>query len=215
MPLAACANSHRSKVIDTLESEPPTHALDEPGAQPKKSALAYFYCNYKEDDRNDPAPILRTLVKQLCMMAPEGKFPKLVSSIYEKRNVSGQLTLGECRAILLKLSAGFSETTIIIDALDECNRSTRRLLLVALKDLLASPYLVKIFVASRDDDDLTRILARFPGVRIGADNTRDIELYINSQINDRIANEELLCGNVDPKLKEFIILTLREKACGM
>lgn len=148
-------------------------------------------------------------------MALEGKFPTLVSSIYEKRKVSGQLTLRECSAILLKLSAGFSETTIIIDALDECNQNTRSSLLVALKDLLDSPYLVKIFVASRDDDDLTRILAPFPGVRIGADNTRDIELYINSQINDRIANEELLCGNVDPKLKEFIILTLREKACGM
>lgn len=201
-------------MIDNLQSEP---VPNNSGIKSKKSALAYFYCSYNENDRHDPESILRTLVKQLCLMAPDGEFPELVSSIYRSRKDSGQLTLGECSGILLNLLNGFSQTTIVIDALDECNPSTRKLLLDTLGGLLlASPHIVKIFVASRDDDDLTRILAQFPGVQIGVnDNAQDMERYIDSQIEARITGNEFRIGKADPKLKAFIISALRKKACGM
>lgn len=181
----------------------------------KQPALVYFYCNYKGDDRNEPAPILRTLVKQFCMMAPKGKFPTIILSIYEKRKDSGQLTLKECSDILVHFLAEYSQTTIVIDALDECNRNTRKSLLNALGGLLALPNPVKIIIASRDDDDLVRTLAQYTNFRIEAKNSQDIKLFINSQIEERIKNEELLGGKVDIALKKFIVSALHEKSGGM
>lgn len=183
--------------------------------EPKQPALVYFYCNYKGDDRNEPAPILRTLVKQFCMMAPEGKFLTSISSIYEKRKDSGQLTIKECSDILVQFIARYSQTTIVIDALDECKRNTRKSLLDALKSLLALPDRVKIIIASRDDDDLTRTFAQYSDFRIEVNNSKDIELFINSQIEDRIKHQELLGGEVGMELKKLIVSTLQDKACGM
>lgn len=190
-------------------------------------SLAYFYCNYKEDQRRDPASILRSLVKQLCLMSRSG-FPEPVLSIYKKRNrdadLNNLLSVAECKELLITLSAGFLRTTIVIDALDECDPDTRGSLCDVLEQAVSSSKTsktsnrnpVKVFITSRNDGDLRRRFEGSPNVYIQErDNSDDIKLYIKTEIEACIRRKELLDGVVGLQLKERIVRALETGACGM
>lgn len=207
------ADFNRSKIIDEAKSR----TLNE------GYALAYFYCNYKEEKRRDPASILRSVVKQLCLMSPgDGSgFPDPVLSIYNKRkhdgDLSNHLSVEESRNLLIALSAGFLCTTIVIDALDECDASTRGSLFDVLDDIMSSKgNAVKAFVTSRDDGDLRRKFEDRPNVFIQErDNLGDINHYIKTEIVDCISQKKLLGGNVSAELQGRIIEALQAGARGM
>ncbi|KAL0631450.1 hypothetical protein Q9L58_009682 [Maublancomyces gigas] len=178
-----------------------------------RCALAYFYCNYKEDQRGDPASILRSLVKQLCLMSQSG-FPEPVLSIYKKRKSDADLTnllsIAECKELLITLSTGFLWTKIIIDVLDECDPDTCWSLCDVLEQTVSSKTTktpnqnpVKVFITSRNDGDLRR---RFED---------DIKLYIKTEIKACIGRKELLDGVVGLQLKRRIVRALETGACGM
>jgi len=106
---------------------------------------------------------------------------------------------------------------IVIDALDECDSAKRQDLLLALQTIVKiSKNVVKIFLSSRDDNDLVSQLTQYPNVAIEApDNKMDIENYVSFQIRKAIEEKRLLCGNVSEDLKTHVIETLIEKADGM
>lgn len=163
---------------------------------------------------------MRALIKQLCLAAPGESLPKPVLSIYQERekkgHIFGPLNLDESKNLIVGLSAGFLQTTIVIDALDESNRSTRRDLLHALKQIVVSANHVKIFVTSRNDGDIRKTLVDFSNHYIDAtDNTKDINIYINSEVG-RCFSEGLLPNEGDyAALKNEIISTLSGGAHGM
>lgn len=207
-------NFNRCKIID--EMKPKT----------KEHSLAYFYCNYKEEQRRDPASILRSLVKQLCLLSPgEGSlatFPEPVLAVYNNRrdkgDLSNLLSLDESKDLLIKLSVGFLKTTIVIDALDECDRNTRRNLFDLLEQVVSSAKQnpVKIFVTSRDDGDLMTKFQDSPNVYIQErDNSGDIDHYIQTEIEACITGKRLLRGNVSLDLQNRIIAALQAGARGM
>lgn len=196
----------------------------EPETQTGKYALAYFYCNYKEAQRRDPGSILRSLVKQLCLLSPgeQSSFPVPVSSVYRKRqkdaDLSNLLSVSECKDLLISLSAGFLRTTIIVDALDECDKDTRGSLFKVLEKVVSisknNP--VKVFVTSRDDGDLRKRFENSPNVYIQErDNSGDINNYIKTEIAECIRRKELLDGKVSTELQERIVGTLESGARGM
>lgn len=206
---------NRCNVIEELE----------PDTDNSKFPLAYFYCNYTEDERRDPASILRSLVKQLCIVSPSldtgSTIPEAVLSIYgereKKADLRHPLTVAECKTILIALSAGFLRTTIIIDALDECHADTRGALFHALEHVVSSSANpVKVFVTSRDYADLRKQFENSPNVYIQErDNSSDINQYIRTEIDARIQSKELLHGLVDPDFKKVIVLALEAGARGM
>lgn len=182
--------------------------------------LAYFYCNYREETRRDPAFVLRALVKQLCLVGSSNELPEIVLSIYQKRvdqgHQTGPLHLDESRDLIVALSTGFAQTTIIIDALDECNRDTRRGLFLTLKHIINSTAHVRIFLTGRNDDDILRILHGFPSHYLDAtDNSGDISTYINSEIQRCSREGLLLDGEIDQGLESEIVLALEKGADGM
>lgn len=128
-----------------------------------------------------------------------------------------KLTLTECVQLIADLLKS-NPATIIIDALDECDR--RHTLLEALDEIIQkSPNLVKVFVSSRDDDDIVRRLAHSPDVLIHAsDNGEDIRAFVHFEVDRAIRETRLLPAckweeRVD--LKHRIITTLTEGAQGM
>lgn len=198
----------RSQIIDLME---PAY---------NEFSLAYFYCNYGEAGRRDPASIFRSIVKQLCLQSPTGSLPESVLAIYNKRQQdsdSRPLDINEIKDLLVNLSAGFLQTTIVIDALDECDRGTRDILFDVLEyvmSLAKNP--IKIFATSRDDGDLMTRLEMSPNVYIQqGQNDGDINLFINSEVKACITNRKLLNGVVADDLREKIVSTLQEKAHGM
>ncbi|PWW71990.1 hypothetical protein C7212DRAFT_115237, partial [Tuber magnatum] len=111
----------------------------------------------------------------------------------------------------------YKQTTLVVDALDECDTNARRELLGALKYIIVSSRnLVKIFVSSPSNDDITFQLESFPNYRIEArDNEGDIKKFVREKIDRSIEERELLRGNVSPELKELICTRLVGGANGM
>ena len=187
----------------------------------RNDALAYFYCKYGESDRNDPEPILRTIVKQLSIVDSGSPLPEAVVSLYRKHKKdgfkSGKLQVDESKNLITQLTEGFHETIIVIDALDECDKGSRDKLLDALKSILEEETRrVKVFVTSRDDDDIVLHLSGVPNVYIqSSDNSSDIKTFIEGEVEQCILKKKLLRGSVDPELKELITSTLANKAQGM
>jgi hypothetical protein len=190
--------------------------------------VVYFYCNRNEEQRRDPTAIMQAIVKQLSLLLSASHeslgsygLPEPVVAKYEERSKdgfsSGPLGFHECQDLIVSLLDMNPQTTIIIDALDECDPTKRGRLLKALEILVgSSTKLVKIFVSSRDDDDITLKLKNVPNLYIEAtDNKDDIERFIQREITLSIQESRLLRGNISEELKKKIISTLIENAHGM
>lgn len=181
-------------------------------------ALAYFYCYFQELARSDPKLVLRAIVKQLCVAYSEEGLPEPVMSIYKARerwgHSTGPLDLIESRNLIIELSGKFSHTTIVIDALDECNQTTRGEMFRILKEIVESGNGLQIFVTSRNEGDIREMLLSMPNHYIDAsDNSEDIKKYIRTEVT-RLCDERPLLG-VDQVLKSEIILALENGAKGM
>ncbi|KAL7270984.1 hypothetical protein RUND412_006292 [Rhizina undulata] len=187
---------------------------------PNNHALAYFYCKYGESDREEPRSILSTIVKQISLMSPEGFLPKAVISLYKEQKKDGvksrRLWLDQSTKLISQLSKAFERTVIIIDALDECKKETRCQLLDALKELRSSTEGVKMFITSRNDEDIRIALEDESDVYIqSSDNSNDIKLFVVAEVEKHISKKRLLGGRVRDELKQTIINTLTNGADGM
>ena len=201
-------NCNRSKVIDSLQ-----------GLRRSSEGLAYFYCNRFEEDRRKPDIILKTLVKQLSHLADGSPLFEPVVSCYNARMENGRLTeplqLKEGRDLILQLTNICPQTTIVIDALDECEPKMRKELIKSIKQIVEeSKNLVKVFISSRDEYDIVTKFSAF--VRIEAkDNSGDIRQYVNEKVAELIEDEDLLMGSVSSELMDLICSTLGDRADGM
>jgi hypothetical protein len=188
--------------------------------------VAYFYCtrNSAESERAKPDEILRSILKQLSCTTLHQPIREPVARTYKQRKEEAdndgreptKLMLKECVQLILALLETI-RATIIIDALDECDPARRHELLSALDRIREeSTSLVKVFVSSRDDQDIVCQLNHLPDVFIHAsDNCEDIKNFVRFRVNQSIKNKTLLRGNVTEELKSRIISSLIEGAQGM
>ena len=188
----------------------------------KRQGLAFFYCNRNdaERERADPGSILRSIVRQLAVSGPRARLPKVVAAKYTEREenhfADGPLRLDESVHLIIKLTDQYTSTAIIIDALDECDVSTRHSLLAALSSIMHHGSSTKIFVSSRDDKDITLQLSQLPNLYIKAsNNSNDIEQYVHFKIGQAVADRRLLDGNISVETVQLIRDTLTGKAHGM
>ena len=130
---------------------------------------------------------------------------------------AGSLTLEESTALIIELSKYRPLTTIIVDALDECEQDLRLELLDAFNEILqASHGLVKILVSSRDVGDIVYQLEDCLNLEIQASkNQVDIVRFVNWGVDELIKRKQLLSGKVSEDLREEIKEVLCEKAGGM
>ncbi|KAI5836997.1 hypothetical protein DFP73DRAFT_601596 [Morchella snyderi] len=188
--------------------------------------VAYFYCNYKEPDRRDAASILRTLVKQFCVKKGDHKVPTLIDELYEARekrgHANGPLSPEENTELIINLSERYQSTTLIVDALDECDIGTRKSLFSSLHKIVQKATRVKIVVTSRYDDDINDSFSSGLCYCIDdKDNSADINLYVDAELDRRCDPknahdyELLLKRKVDPELKALIRSRLKERSNGM
>src|SRR6266516_2352350 len=111
------ADLDRSFVIDTIKEQSGGNNV----------ALAYFYCKRNnEPDRQDPDAILRAIVKQLGCLRIGLPLQSAIVEEYNSRELDGfskgLLQLSTSRDIILKLTNVYPQTTIVLDALDECDK---------------------------------------------------------------------------------------------
>lgn len=95
-------------------------------------------------------------------------------------------TFAEWEACLLELVETYSRTTIVMDALDACNKEHR----LGLINLLArltnrgeGTAAVKFFVASRLEDDVCRNLEKYHLIQMqGEHNAEDIAIFVRTKL---------------------------------
>ncbi|KAJ4327744.1 hypothetical protein N0V84_001853 [Fusarium piperis] len=187
------------------------------GTRRNHEGFAFFYCNKTEPTRRQALSVLRSFVRQLSSpSSTSGHVHCGLKKLYFESKLNGSgWTLDLCKKYLIELFNFYPHTTIILDALDECEIEERGLLL----DILdwaskSSSRPVKIFISSRPEGDIRQRLAHLPNLEISArNNSHDIEKFIKESADSLGPWSPALERN--KTLKEEIIQTLIEKSDGM
>ena len=185
------------------------------------ASIAFFYCDFRDDQKKDRHGLLSSLLVQLCEQSDA--YSAILSDFYVAHDHGSQHAsdneLAECLKDMLKLQ-GQAAVYIIIDALDECPTTTgmpspREKVLELVEDLvgLHVPNL-RICVTSRPEADIVPVLDPlvFRSVSLHGESgqIQDIVEYIKYKVR------------TDPKIrawrvadKELVIDVLTSKADGM
>jgi hypothetical protein len=185
------------------------------------ASMAFFYCDFREDQKKDLRGLLSSLLVQLCHQSHS--YCDVLSKFYsEHANGSrypGDDALAGCLKDLLKLP-GHAPVYLIVDALDECPNtssipSPRDEVLNLIAELIKSeiPHL-RVCVTSRPETDIKDILHPLVPHAVSLHDESgqkgDIEEYINSVINTNRKNRRWKAAD-----KQLVIDILTEKADGM
>ncbi|KAM0547820.1 hypothetical protein ACHAPJ_010166 [Fusarium lateritium] len=162
----------------TILSSIVIHDLETKFTDDSKVALAYIYCNFKNQNNQDVRMLLSSVLKQLCQQQPD--VPDVIESLYKKHErTQSKPQVTELSNALETVAALFSRVYLVVDALDEWQEmeSDRSLMLSELLGLQTKTRL-NLFVTSRPIADIKRHFQECPSVEISAVRT-DISLYVN------------------------------------
>jgi hypothetical protein len=185
------------------------------------ASLAFFYCDFREDEKRGLRGLLSSLLVQLCHQSDS--YCQTLSSFYSERANGSQHPsdndLIQRLKDILKIP-GQAPVYLVVDGLDECSNapdtpSPREKVLILFEDLvnLRLPNL-RICVTSRPEFDIEVVLEpltfRSVSLHDESEQRKDIENYIRSVVN------------TDPRMrrwkaadKELVIDVLIKKSDGM
>ncbi len=183
--------------------------------------LAFFYFDFREDQKKELRGLLSSLLVQLCHQSDS--YYDILFKFYSDhakglRSPSNDALVG-CLKDVLKLP-GLAPVYVIVDALDECPESSavqspRAEALDFIKELVKSqiPNL-RICVTGRPEIDIKDVLDPLIFVSVSLHDERgqkkDIKDYIKSVINTHRRNKRWKTEH-----KQLVIDVLTEKANGM
>jgi len=185
------------------------------------ASLAFFYCDFREDQKKDLRGLLSSLLVQLCHQSDS--YCDMLSELYSEHakglRHAGDEALAGCLKALLSIPE-LAPVYLIVDALDECPStsaipSPRDEVLNLIEELikLRLPNL-RICVTSRPETDIKDVLNplifRSVSLHDESGQKRDIEAYIRSVINTNPKNRRWKMED-----KQLVIDVLIEKADGM
>lgn len=129
------------------------------------------------------------------------------------------LNIKSAEALLTAAISRFEGLFIVLDALDECSESERKYLVTLMTRLLTSNESncqIKIFLTSRPEEDLHRLLKDRSSYQIDANDTaNDIRPFVAAALGDLITSGALLNGNVSSELRLELVETISNQADGM
>ncbi|KAG5660351.1 hypothetical protein KAF25_002957 [Fusarium avenaceum] len=206
-----------SKVIDRycVNSDEP-----EKWSNNHDDAFAYFYCSRSDPSRQNISSILASYVRQLSEM-PRHPGSIHVSSyklVKNKGSVQKTTEVQLYKRVLVEMINSYPRTTLVLDALDECEFDTRRELAIFLKQLVAeSKHLLKVFIASRPQNEIKHHLVASQGPQMlveinTTDNQGDIEKYVNIEWERFVKSPPFDIGD---SLEKLVKDTLSKKSAGM
>lgn len=138
---------------------------------------------------------------------------KQLQELFREAKLNGSdLSLDVCKNHLLELVNLYSQTTIVFDALDECDPVSRWQLVSAIQDLISkSKRPIKVSISCRRKDYVKRHFTSWPNIEIRAkDNQGDIEKFINIDVD-----WPRQWGPISLSLRKVIIEILFERSQGM
>ena len=185
------------------------------------ASLAFFYCDFREDQKKDLRGLLSSLIVQFCHQS-DSYCDMLFNFYSDHANGSRQPSdnaLAGCLKSLLQLP-GQAPVYLIVDALDECPNtsavpSPRGEVLNLIEELIKSQFPnLRICVTSRTETDIKDVLDplifRSISLHDESGQKQDIEDYIKSVINTYPQNRRWKAEH-----KQLVIDVLTKKADGM
>jgi hypothetical protein len=185
------------------------------------ASLAFFYFDFREDQKRDLRGLLSSLLVQLCHQSDS--YYNVLSEFYSEhakglRRPSDDALVG-CLKDLLE-PRGLAPVYLILDALDECPNtsaipSPRAEVLNLLGELINPRFPnLRICVTSRPETDIKDVLDplifRSVSLHDQIEQKMDIEDYIKSVINTHPKNKKWKAEH-----KQLVIDGLTEKADGV
>lgn len=173
------------------------------------TGIAYHYCHFKRQDKEDASIILSSILKQLVQ--GRGDIPDSLSLLYKKhKEQSTKPSFDEICSTLQSVAPLHSRVFIFIDGLDECLESdgTRGRLLTQLFHL-QNIHGANIFATSRFIPDITKRLEGSSVVEVLARDT-DVRKYLVHEM-PRLGDFVMR----DPKLQDEICSRILQSMGGM
>ena len=173
-----------------------------------KVGIAYYYCDFARDQTLTLAKLVGSLLSQLIQQDADSQFIESnIFELFDEHEASSSYpTASELECYFLRLAETFSNTIIIIDALDEI--TNRDDIVHFLVSLSGADGCIKLFIASRNEPDLEDAFPHFNNIAIGS---RDIESDVEQYIRSRISRSR---WKGSPGSEE-IVQTLKQRADGM
>ena len=175
-------------------------------------STAYFYCDHKDVETQDPANILGSLAKQLVGQS-DACFEKAAAFHevhHSDKQVSTSYSPNDLRDLILEMSSIFDRTMIVVDGLDECEKNI--MIVVKLLSSLGKSDIsrVQTLFLSRDEIEIRETLADYTPLSIAA-SKHDLRLYVTLELATRM--EKL--HNKNKPLVDLITDRLVNGANGM
>lgn len=124
--------------------------------------LAYYYCDYKIPETQEPSRLLCTLLAQVARQ--HRSISQKLQLFIERRShehLGSILTHDELQYNFASfLEGSFSQIILVVDAIDES--SQRSCMMSDLKSILLECPFVKVLVSSREEFDITKAFKSFP-----------------------------------------------------
>ena len=190
--------------------------------------LAIFYCSNdkaktgREEmfSRADPEEALRSIVSQLCTSKKDRYVAPFLGEKFEASGPGSDnqrpLDYSGCVEVIIEISK-LLPIVIVLDAFDECDQEKSHTLNAYLKEASGrSPGLIKIFISTRSFPAIENDLKAGPSISVTAErNKDDVREFVETTLDDRIRDKELLDGVVEPDLRVKIRDTLTSRAQNM
>ena len=193
-------------MIDALSQE-----VDRPD-----TAVAYFYCEYADQETLDCSVILGTIIQQLLLDRPiidEVIAAKIRKAYDDGLRKASPTDLVNClERIILDC---YHRVYIVLDGVDEASTDAQGKLFSHLVKLSAScSTLLRLYISTRE---IALIPHHFPScLKFDASESRvseDIELYIKSSVQERLHSLPVMVNY--PYLERSAIRELTAKAKGL
>ncbi|KAJ5919724.1 hypothetical protein N7454_009559 [Penicillium verhagenii] len=195
-----------STVIDRVQGRLSDSQNDE--------GFAFFYCNRDEEDRSTPLSILQSIVRQLSTTAsnPESVQIRLLEAYKNARNRGSNFRSDECKKQILASFETYHQTTLVIDAMDECDPDSRYELIETLSSFVSDTrQRVKFFISSRPDPDIKSLLEDTPNIGVSTtDNQDDILKFLTLEL-EKLSKKAAFIK----RIKADIIDKLLQRCQGM
>lgn len=138
---------------------------------------------------------------------------KKFHSLWREATLKGsELGLAACREQLLESVNLYQRTTLVLDALDECDPGSRLELIETLEFLLREATKpLRLFISSRPDRDIRKRFLDKPNIEIQAGhNKTDIRKFVDEEIVKHDG-----WADMSVSLREDIIKVLLNRSDGM
>ena len=171
--------------------------------------VVYIYCDYKDQAAQTASNLIACLTRQI--IGYPKTLPQEITNLYEDlQRQKRRPSFDELNRLLIAMCNKYKQTYVIVDALDECEVShERRLLLQILESLPLK--CTKLFVTSRpNNEDIVQAFGRANQIIIAA-AVIDLREYVLERMNER---RDFL-KRLTPGLKEGIVATVSAGASGM